>query len=52
MPKVTAQGVMELWRRPEQLEAVRADLDKNVPVAGSGNDPLLRARSVHVSDGS
>ena len=33
MPKVTAQGVMELWRRPEQLGAVRADLDANVPVA-------------------
>ena len=33
MPKVTAQGVMELWRRPEQFEAVRADLDKNVPIA-------------------
>ena len=33
MPKVTAQGVMELWRRPEQLRAVRADLDANVPVA-------------------
>jgi len=33
MPKVTAQGVMELWRRPEQLEAVRRDLDKNVPIA-------------------
>lgn len=33
MPKVTAQGIMELWRRPQQLEAVRADLDKNVPVA-------------------
>jgi cytochrome P450 len=33
MPKVTAQGVMELWRRPEQLAAVRADLDTNVPVA-------------------
>jgi cytochrome P450 len=33
MPKVTAQGVMELWRRPEQLRGVRADLDTNVPVA-------------------
>lgn len=33
MPKVTAQGVMELWKRPEQLAAVRADLDANVPVA-------------------
>jgi cytochrome P450 len=33
MPKVTAQGVMELWRLPQQLAAVRADLDANVPVA-------------------
>src|SRR6202034_2066725 len=33
MPKVTAQGVMELWKRPEQLAAVRADLGANVPVA-------------------
>ncbi len=33
MPKVTAQGVMELWRRPDQLAAVRADLAANVPVA-------------------
>jgi cytochrome P450 len=33
MPKVTAQGVMELWKRPEQLAAVRANLDANVPVA-------------------
>jgi cytochrome P450 len=33
MPKVTAQGVMELWRRPQQLAAVRADLAANVPVA-------------------
>lgn len=33
MPKVTAQGVMELWRRPRQFEKVCADLDKNVPIA-------------------
>jgi cytochrome P450 len=33
MPKVTAQGILELWRRPEQLAAVRADLAANVPVA-------------------
>jgi cytochrome P450 len=33
MPKVTAQGVMELWRRPEQLAAVRANLDAHVPTA-------------------
>lgn len=33
MPKVTAQGILELWRRPEQLAAVRADLAANVPIA-------------------
>jgi cytochrome P450 len=33
VPKVTSRGIMELWRRPEQLEAVRADLEKNLPVA-------------------
>jgi cytochrome P450 len=33
VPKVAAQGMLELWRRPDQLEAVRADLDRNVPVA-------------------
>lgn len=33
MPKVTAQGILELWRRPEQLKAVRADLAANVPIA-------------------
>jgi cytochrome P450 len=31
--KVTAQGLMELWQRPEQLAAVRADLQANVPIA-------------------
>lgn len=31
--KVTGQGLLELWKRPEQLAAVRADLAKNVPVA-------------------
>jgi cytochrome P450 len=31
--KVTAQGIMELWTRPEQLAAVRADPTKNVPIA-------------------
>jgi cytochrome P450 len=33
MPKVTAQGILELWRRPEQLAAVMADLDANLPIA-------------------
>lgn len=33
MPKVTAQGLMELWRRPEQLAAVLADPQRNVPIA-------------------
>ena len=31
--KVTGQGIMELWKRPEQLAAVRADLETNVPIA-------------------
>jgi cytochrome P450 len=33
VPKIIARGIMELWRRPEQLAAVQADLDKNVPIA-------------------
>lgn len=33
VPKVTSRGIMELWRRPDQLKAVRADLEKNLPVA-------------------
>jgi cytochrome P450 len=33
VPKVTARGILELWRRPDQLHAVRADLQKNLPVA-------------------
>ena len=31
--KVTGQGLMELWKRPDQLAAVRADLETNVPIA-------------------
>jgi cytochrome P450 len=31
--KVTGQGLLELWKRPEQLAAVRSDLEKNVPLA-------------------
>jgi cytochrome P450 len=31
--KVSAQGIMELWKRPDQLAAVRADLDANIPIA-------------------
>lgn len=31
--KVTAGGIMELWRNPPQLDDVRADLAANVPVA-------------------
>jgi cytochrome P450 len=33
VPKVVAHGLWELLRHPEQLAAVRADLDANVPVA-------------------
>ncbi len=32
-PKIVAHGLKELSDRPEQLAAVRADLDKNVPIA-------------------
>lgn len=31
--KVTGGGIMELWRNPGQLDAVRADLATNVPAA-------------------
>ena len=31
--KVAAQGLLELARRPEQLESFRADLQKNSPIA-------------------
>jgi cytochrome P450 len=33
VPKVISRGIMELWRRPDQLKAVRADLEKNIPIA-------------------
>jgi cytochrome P450 len=33
LPKVVGHGLMELWRHPEQLDAVRADLTANVPSA-------------------
>ena len=33
VPKITAQGLWELSRRPDQMAAVRADLDANVPMA-------------------
>ena len=33
VPKITAHGLMELNNRPEQMAAVRADLDTNLPVA-------------------
>lgn len=33
VPKIVAHGLWELARRPDQLAAVRADLDGNVPVA-------------------
>jgi cytochrome P450 len=31
--KVTGQGLLELWKQPDQLAAVRADLAKHVPTA-------------------
>jgi cytochrome P450 len=33
VPKIVAHGLWELSRRPDQIAAVRADLDANVPVA-------------------
>jgi cytochrome P450 len=33
VPKIVAHGLWELDRRPDQMAAVRADLDANVPVA-------------------
>jgi cytochrome P450 len=33
VPKIVAHGLWELGRRPDQLAAVRADLDTTVPVA-------------------
>lgn len=33
VPKITATGLWQLRRHPEQLAAVRADLDGNVPIA-------------------
>ncbi len=33
VPKIVAHGLWELGRRPDQMEAVRADLAANVPVA-------------------
>jgi len=39
VPKVIGRGIMELWRRPEQLRAVRTDLEKNVSIAA---DEMVR----------
>jgi len=39
VPKIVAHGLWELTRRPEQLSAVRADLDANVRVA---RDEMIR----------
>lgn len=33
VPKIVAHGLWELGRRPDQMAAVKADLDANVPVA-------------------
>ncbi|MGV0593864.1 cytochrome P450 [Mycolicibacterium porcinum] len=33
VPKITATGLWQLLRHPDQLAAVRADLDGNVPIA-------------------
>jgi cytochrome P450 len=39
VPKIVAHGLWELSSRPEQLAAVRADLDANVPIA---RDEMIR----------
>ena len=39
VPKIVAHGLWELSSRPEQLAAVRADLDANVPTA---RDEMIR----------
>jgi cytochrome P450 len=39
VPKIVAHGLWELARQPEQMAAVRADLDANVPVA---RDEMIR----------
>lgn len=31
-PKPTSQGLLELWRHPDQLAEVRKDLDTNIPI--------------------
>lgn len=33
VPKVTGGGLLALWRNPQQLADVRADLEQNLPVA-------------------
>ncbi len=32
-PKVAAAGILELWKHPDQLAEVRADLESNLPIA-------------------
>ncbi|MFZ0831838.1 MAG: cytochrome P450 [Mycobacterium sp.] len=39
VPKIVAHGLWELLRRPDQLSAVRADLDANVPAT---RDEMVR----------
>ena len=39
VPKIVAHGLWELLRRPDQLAAVRADPDANVPIA---RDEIIR----------
>lgn len=58
-PKPASQGLHTLWRKPDQLAAVRADLDANVPIAVeemlricSTNQWMMRTahRDVRVAD--
>ena len=52
VPKIVAHGLWELLRHPDQLAAVRADLDANVRDRARGDDPLLRAGTVVRPDGA
>ena len=46
VPKIVAHGLWELGLRPDQMAAVRSDLDANSSGRARGDDPLLRARAM------
>jgi cytochrome P450 len=45
VPQLVAHGLWELGRRPDQLAAIRSDLEANMPVA-RGDDSILRPGAV------